>query len=101
MFDEIKHFIVKGVSEKDIAAECVKLLREKGITQCWYHGVSALVLCGSRSKMSVSGKDYIECDSKEEARYIKVFLDADMQDICIPKNKEYLKQITLIALSHQ
>ena len=59
MFDEIKHFIVKGVSEKDIAAECVKLLREKGITQCWYHGVSALVLCGSRSKMSVSGKDYI------------------------------------------
>lgn len=59
VLDEIRHFIVTGVSEKDIAAECVSLLREKGITQCWYHGVPALVLFGSRSKMSVSGRDYI------------------------------------------
>ena len=59
MLDEIKHFILKGVSEKDIAAECVKLLKEKGITHCWYHGVPALVLCGSRSKISVSGRDCI------------------------------------------
>ena len=59
VLDEIRHFIVTGISEKDIAAECVSLLREKGITQCWYHGVPALVLCGSRSKVSVSGRDYI------------------------------------------
>ncbi len=59
VLDKIKHFIVKGVSEKEIAAECIRLLGEKGITQCWYHEVPALVLCGSRSRMSVSGKDYV------------------------------------------
>ena len=59
VLEEIKHFIVKGVREKDIATECVSLLRKKGVAQCWYHGVPALVLCGSNSKKSVSGRDYI------------------------------------------
>lgn len=64
VLDEIKDFIVKGVSEKNIAAECVRLLKEKGMTECWYHGVTALVLCGSRSKVSVSGRDYIASEEK-------------------------------------
>ena len=67
VLDEIRHFIVKGVSEKDIATECTKLLKEKGIAECWYHGIPALVLCGSRSKISVSGKDYIISEKKVSA----------------------------------
>lgn len=58
VLDEIKPFIVAGVTEKDISTECIRLLKEKGLTQCWYHDVPALVLCGSRTQMSVSGRDY-------------------------------------------
>ena len=42
-----------------------------------------------------SGKKYIECDSEEEARYLKVFLEAGMDKVKIPKNNEYLKSILL------
>ncbi|MBA2123978.1 hypothetical protein B9J78_03455 [bacterium Unc6] len=40
-----------------------------------------------------SGKDFIECRSEEEARYLKVFLDAGLREIRIPKDDEYLKNI--------
>ena len=34
-----------------------------------------------------------ECRSEEEARYLKVFLDAGMKEILIPKDEEFLKAI--------
>ncbi|KKK58904.1 hypothetical protein LCGC14_3039710, partial [marine sediment metagenome] len=77
---EIKHFIVKGVTEKDISDECIELLREKGITECWYHGVPALVLCGSRSRMSVSGRDYIASE--------EMVSDTDLVTIDLSPSKE-------------
>lgn len=40
-----------------------------------------------------SGKTFIECRSEEEARYLKVFLDAGMTEICVPEDDEYLKSI--------
>lgn len=40
-----------------------------------------------------SGKDFIECRSEEEARYLKVFLDAGVTEVCVPKEDEYLKSI--------
>lgn len=40
-----------------------------------------------------SGKDSIVCRSEEEARYLKVFLDAGVTEICIPKDDEYLGSI--------
>jgi hypothetical protein len=40
-----------------------------------------------------SGKNYIECRSKEEARYLRVFLDSGMKRICVPKDDEYLRTI--------
>lgn len=40
-----------------------------------------------------SGKYLIECRSGEEARYLKVFLEAGMKSVSIPKDDEYLKAI--------
>lgn len=38
-------------------------------------------------------REYIECRSEEEARYLKVLLDVGMREIFIPKDDEYLKSI--------
>jgi len=40
-----------------------------------------------------SGKNYIECESEEEARYLKIFLEAGLTEVKIPKDKKYLKKI--------
>ena len=40
-----------------------------------------------------SGKNFIECHSEEEARYLKVFLDSGVREIYVPKDDEYLKNI--------
>ncbi|MDZ7261700.1 MAG: hypothetical protein ONB05_06310 [candidate division KSB1 bacterium] len=40
-----------------------------------------------------SGKEVVECRSEEEARYLKVFLEAGMRTIRIPKDEDYLKAI--------
>ncbi len=41
-----------------------------------------------------SGKNFIECRSEYEARYLKVFFDAGMMEVKIPKDDNYLKEIT-------
>ncbi len=46
-----------------------------------------------------SGKHSIECRSSEEARFLKVFLDAGMQEVAVPADDNYLKQI-LPELEH-
>jgi len=40
-----------------------------------------------------SGKDCIECRSEEEARYLKILLDAGMTEVLVPKDDDYLKDI--------
>lgn len=40
-----------------------------------------------------SGKETFECRSEEEARYLKVFFDAGMSEVYVPKDDEYLKKI--------
>lgn len=40
-----------------------------------------------------SGKDFIECRSEEEARFLKVFLDAGLNEVFVPRDDEYLKNI--------
>ncbi len=37
--------------------------------------------------------EFIECRSEEEARYLKVFLDAGMTEVLVPKDDDYLKSI--------
>ena len=38
-----------------------------------------------------SGKNFIECRSEDEARYLKVFLEAGLTKVRVPKDDEYLK----------
>lgn len=58
VLDEIKSFIKPEISEKEIVEECKLLLKKHGIDETWYYDCPALVLLGSRSCLSVSGKNY-------------------------------------------
>jgi Xaa-Pro aminopeptidase len=49
-------------TERSIANRAVCLLEKHGITETWYHDCPALVLSGSRSCLSVSGKNYRPSD---------------------------------------
>ncbi|MBI4333617.1 MAG: hypothetical protein HY673_20325 [Chloroflexi bacterium] len=40
-----------------------------------------------------SGKECIECRSEEEARYLKIFLDAGVREIGVPADDQLLKDI--------
>ena len=40
-----------------------------------------------------SGKDFIECRSEDEARYLKVFLEAGLEKVRVPKDDKYLRMI--------
>ena len=39
-----------------------------------------------------SGKNFIECRSEEEARYLKIFLDAGLKEVYVPDD-EHIKDI--------
>lgn len=40
-----------------------------------------------------SGKNFIECRSEEEARYLKILFDLGFTEIYVPKDDAYLKEI--------
>ena len=40
-----------------------------------------------------SGKEFIDCRSEDEARFLKVFLDVGMKEIKVPKDDKILKEI--------
>lgn len=46
-------------TEQSIATRAKELLVKYGVTETWYHDVPAFVLLGSRSCLSISGRDYI------------------------------------------
>jgi len=52
-------FITPNATETSIAKKAVDLLAELGVTETWYHNVPAFVLLGSRSCLSISGRDYM------------------------------------------
>jgi len=41
----------------------------------------------------LSGKNHIECSSEEEARYLKIFIEAGLDKAKIPKDENYLNKI--------
>ena len=57
VLDEIKSFIKPEISEKEIVEECKLLLKKHGIDETWYYDCPALVLLGSGSCLSISGKE--------------------------------------------
>ena len=64
VLDEIKNFIKPEISEKEIVEECKLLLKKHGIDETWYYDCPALVLLGSRSCLSVFGKNYVPSEEK-------------------------------------
>ncbi|MEK6598826.1 MAG: N-6 DNA methylase [Deltaproteobacteria bacterium] len=40
-----------------------------------------------------SGKDHIDCESEEEARYLKIWIEAGLDEVKIPEDKKYLKAV--------
>jgi hypothetical protein len=40
-----------------------------------------------------SGKNFIECRSEDEARYLKVFIEAGLEKVRVPKDDKYLRMI--------
>lgn len=49
-------------TERSIATRVTRLLAARGITETWYYDCPALVLLGSRSCLSVSGRQYTPSD---------------------------------------
>lgn len=56
---ELPAVIGPDSSEASIAAHATFRLRELGLTETWYYDCPALVLAGSRTCLSVSGRDYV------------------------------------------
>ncbi|RCS43238.1 M24 family metallopeptidase [Bremerella cremea] len=49
-------------TEQTIAARCVAMMRDQGIERTWYYDCPAYVLLGSRSCLSISGRDYVPAE---------------------------------------
>jgi len=58
VLDEIEKFVSSESTEKSIIEDCKNLLSKYGLTETWYYDVPALVLLGTRSCLSISGKNY-------------------------------------------
>ncbi len=54
--------ITADSTERSIAQEAIRLLLQENLTATWYYTCPALVLLGSRSCLSISGKDYEPAD---------------------------------------
>ena len=44
-------------------------------------------------KLFFGKKEFLECRSEEEARYLKVWMESGVREISVPKDEEYLKVI--------
>jgi Xaa-Pro aminopeptidase len=51
-------------SERSLVEKAIALLRERGVNQTWYHDCPALVLLGSRSCLSISGRSYVPSEER-------------------------------------
>lgn len=58
----IESAIRPGVTEASLAAACRRHMDKQGATGYWWHGVPALVLAGSRLRVSVEGDVYQPAD---------------------------------------
>lgn len=64
VISSIEEFITPDSTEETIAIKCVELLNSLGISRTWYHEVPAFVLLGSRSCLSISGRNYTPSNEK-------------------------------------
>ncbi|MDE2429492.1 MAG: aminopeptidase P family protein [Burkholderiales bacterium] len=62
VLDRLAEAITPDDTEKSIAAKAYDMMKESGYTETWYYDCPALVLLGSRSCVSISGRDYQPCE---------------------------------------
>jgi len=55
---DIVPFIKAGETGCGVVDACIRLLKQYGAQDCWYHNVPALVLVGERTTLSLSGTEY-------------------------------------------
>lgn len=58
VLSQLKQHITPSSTEASIARFAIQALKALGISETWYHNTPALVLLGSRSCLSLSGRDY-------------------------------------------
>ena len=69
-------------TEASVVKKSVEILAEYGISETWYHGVPAFVLLGSRSCLSISGRDYSPFTEKAgETNLVTVDLSPSLKGI--------------------
>ncbi|HNX60343.1 MAG TPA: M24 family metallopeptidase [Spirochaetota bacterium] len=56
--------ILPGVTEKEIRKLAETYMISRGIESFWYYDVGALVFAGERTRLSISGRDYIPSDQR-------------------------------------
>jgi len=59
---ELAASVTSADTERTIAQRAVECLRAEGVYTTWYYDCPALVLLGSRSSASFSGRDYVPAD---------------------------------------
>jgi len=62
--EELEDLICCDSTEASIANSAIELLSNYGIEDTWYYDVPAFVLLGSRSCLSISGRDYKPANSE-------------------------------------
>ncbi len=67
VLSELGDLITNESTEKSIASSAIKLMSKYGLKDTWYHNTPAFVLLGSRSCLSISGKNYSPSDEMVEA----------------------------------
>lgn len=76
---ELAGTICPDSTERSIASRAVELLGRAGLTDTWYYSCPALVLLGTRSCLSISGKDYVPSDERVGERNV-VTVDLSPRD---------------------
>lgn len=107
VFEKIPRFIHAEMTESEIARLSTKLLAEEGVSDTWYYGVHALVLLGSRSCLSISGKEYSPSSEKvRETNLITIDLSPEVNGCwgdCarsfVVENGEVVKQPSIAEMS--
>lgn len=64
VLNELAETINSNDSERSIAQRAKAMLERQEVTKTWYYDCPALVLLGSRSCLSISGRDYEPADEK-------------------------------------
>jgi Xaa-Pro aminopeptidase len=68
-------YVQVGMSEKDIAAQALAWMGEKGSNSWWYHGIGAVVLLGRRSVASMPGRQYQASEDNKVERHDVITVD--------------------------